>query len=111
MKHWVDYLITEENKTVFHNDGGLIAGYVTGDEFYVSDIYVVPEQRKTPTCFNLGQEAEEYAKKMGCTKMTSNIFINEANRDMFAYKIGICHKYGFRPVSTGNNAVTMVKQL
>lgn len=111
MKHWISYLIHEEDKTVFHNEGGLIAGYITGEEFYISDIFVTPEKRRTFTCFNLGKDLEKYAKEMGCKRLTCNVFINKANKDMFSYKIGTFHKYGFRPVSTGNNAVTMAMEI
>lgn len=111
MEEWIDYMINEENKIVLDRDGGLIAFFIKNKECYITDFYVKENFRGTGLGLKLAKDALNYAKDLECNIMTCNVFINEANKNMFSHKIRIFSEFGFLPQMASNDAVTMVKEI
>lgn len=111
MEDWINYMINEEGKTVLDREGGFIAFTIKGEECYISDFYVKEEMRGSGLALKLANDAVNYAKEYGCKFMSCNIFINQANRKMFAHKVRIFSEFGFLPETANSNVLTMLKEI
>lgn len=111
MHEWIDYLMNEEDKLVFHNEHGLIAFNCFNKEVHVTDFYIKKESRGSQEGLALAKTVEKFAENEECLSITANIFINKKNKSQFDYKVRIFSKFGFLPSSAHNNVVTMIKEL
>lgn len=107
-----EYWKEEEGKSVISlPHKGFIAYQHVGNEFFITDMFVVKTSRGHGYGQKLGQMAEELAKELGCSAMTCNVHITGVNAGRATRKVRIFTEFGFRIDTTGMNVITMIKEI
>lgn len=73
MQFYKDYLKEREGFEVIESDSGFATYKVYGEECYIRDIYIVPEQRRKGAAAALGNQIREIAKSQGCKYLTGSV--------------------------------------
>jgi GNAT superfamily N-acetyltransferase len=108
MSLYADYKKEREGKHVIESDRGFIVYFKEKDYFYIEDIYVVPEFRRTHAATEMADWVCSMAKEAGIKKIMGSVVptTNGANislRTMLAY--------GMRLHSAQNNIIFFQKDL
>ena len=68
-----EYIKEREGKEVVECEDGFALYEIIGRAIYLSDIYVVPEKRRTRVCYDLADKVVEIAKENNCTILLGSI--------------------------------------
>ncbi len=70
MSLYKDYIKETQNGTILETEDGFITYFIFGKECFLSDVYVVPEKRRTGTALEFQKKITEIVKPLGCTHFT-----------------------------------------
>lgn len=102
------YIKERENFEIIEDEFGFASYIISGDECYLRDVYVVPEQRRSKKCFELADKVAAIAKYKGCTFMTGTVYPG-ANGSTESLKVLL--KYGFKVSQTTSEKIIFIKEL
>jgi len=88
------YLKEEENRDTIETDFGFITYTIMGEECYIAEVYVMPEQRNKQNSLHLKKLVEELARKSSCLFLTANVFM-EDNIEKYTRKVRLMIDAGF----------------
>lgn len=95
-------------KQVIESEHGFILYSILGNDCYIEDVYVVPEQRKSRVCWEMADKVVEEAKSKGC-KLLIGTVIPTANNSTTSLKMLL--SYGFKPRGQNNQAIIFTKEI
>lgn len=109
MEKLVKYWKEEEGFDVVYNGNGFCSYILTGEEFYISNIYV--EDRTKGQSYAFFEYIKLLAKELGATYLSSNLDLNEYNKDTYHNKVMIQLRHGFKIVNVTDKRITVLKEL
>lgn len=115
-QQFVKYYEEERGENIIHTDKGFISWkhYPDSKEIMVTDFFVVPEYRGTPTAFRLAEKVKEKGKELGCTHMSCWIHFPDRLPQTLKRKSHVLRtnlRYGFEIYSQDANQIVLIKEI
>ena len=109
MNLYAEYLKERRNrKMVLIPDIAFATYEINGDECYIVDVYVTPEERHKHHATNLGNKIAEIAKEAGCKHLKGTVDLEDGTSG--AALPGLLN-WGYRVVHAQNNIIILKKDL
>lgn len=109
MQKVINYWKEEEGYNVIHDDNSFCAYDYYDGEFFIAHFYVT--ERKGGASYKFFDRIKEEALKLGATRITGNLDLNNANRDNYHNKLMIHLRNGYKVLTITNNRITVIKHL
>lgn len=108
MSLYSDYVIETNLKKIIEKEWGFATYHFRGQECYIEDIFVTPDNRKVNAASDLAREIEQIAKEAGCKYLTGSV--NTAIKDPTT-SIRVLLSYGFKFLKSEPSIIWFVKEL
>lgn len=108
MSLFADYILEREGFSTIERAEGLATYKIQGEECYIKDIYIRPEDRSGKVSFQIADQIAEIAKENGCSYLTGTIVpsLPGASISMAAQL-----KYGFKIHSSHEDYIILRKDI
>lgn len=108
MSLYSDYIRETNHKKVIEAEYGFVVFKVIGQECYIADAYVRPEDRRKGKIKELLDAVREHAQTHKCKYLTCNVVIDSANPTL---SIQAQIKNGFKILKADQQSIYMVQEL
>lgn len=108
MSLYADYVKETNLKKIIEKDWGFATYSFRGQECYLEDIFVTPDNRKVNAASDLAKEIEQEAKAAGCKYLTGSV--NTSIKDPTT-SIRVLIQYGFKFLRSEPSIIWFVKEL
>lgn len=90
------YLEETSYKRVFETDKGFFVYQINGKEFYVQEVYVEPEYRKSGIASDFDKEAVKLAKEFECEYIKGSIVpTSKGATDSMKFQLALGYKLAY----------------
>ena len=102
MSHYAEYRAERENAIVIEDENGFASAIPFGDYYYIDEIYVIPEKRKSNIASTYAKKHEKIAKHKGYEYILGSVD-PKANGSTISLKVLLA--YGFELLEIGQNGL------
>ena len=77
---YAQYIKERENKDIIETDKGFATfQFLTNNQCYLQDIFVLPEYRKSGLCFEMADKVTQRAKEKNCHTLIGSVCTDDQN--------------------------------
>jgi hypothetical protein len=93
MNHYADYIKEREGFELLQHPHGFAIYKIEGEEIYLKDIYVTPQERGRHVATELADAVSEIGMGAGCIKLLGSVSMKDKN---LTRNLQILLAYGFK---------------
>lgn len=102
------YLKERENSEVLDHEYGFAIYTILDESIYLSDIFVVPEKRRSKVCYDMADSVSKIGRDNGCKYILGTI---DANVSGVERSVEVLKNYGFKVFKVENSLVWYKKEI